>query len=87
MYYIYGAEGSKSTRKAELLLVVCRRHYKLFLLGQDYTRDQLEKLVPGTDYVPHIYHGLNYIGGVNELQEYLYSELKQEKQFQNETKE
>ena len=86
-YYIYGAEGSRSTDRAETLLVVCRRDYKLFLLGQDYTINQLQKLVPNTDFVPHIYHGTKYIGGIKELYDYLYSEVKQEKQFQNETKE
>ena len=80
MYYIYGAYGSKSTRKAELLLIVCRRPYKLFLLGIDYSREQLHKLQPETDFVPHIYHHTTYIGGVNELHDYLYCELKTEKE-------
>jgi hypothetical protein len=87
MYYIYGAEDSKTTWKVETLLTVCRRDYKLFLLGQDYTIAQLQKLVPDTNFVPHIYHGAHYIGGIKELYDYLYSEIKQEKQFQNETKE
>lgn len=79
-YYVYGAIGSKSTEKAELLLNVCRRKYKLFILGQDYTRDQLDKLIPGTTFVPHIYHNLTYIGGINELHDYLYDELRIEKE-------
>ena len=87
MYYIYGAEDSKTTWKVETLLTVCRRDYKLFLLGQDYTINQLQKLIPNTNFVPHIYHGAHYIGGIKELYDYLYSEIKQEKQFQNETKE
>ena len=78
-YYIYGAISSKATDKAELILTVARRPYKLFILGQDYTREQLEKLIPGTNIVPHIYHGFNYVGGVKELHDYLYSELKIEK--------
>jgi hypothetical protein len=86
-YYVYGAEKSDTTRKVELLLVICRRDYKIFWLGEDYTIDQLRKLVPDTNFVPHIYHGAKYIGGIKELHDYLYSELKQEKQFQNETRE
>jgi hypothetical protein len=78
-YYIYGAVGSKATEKAEMLLTICRRQYKLFILGEDYTRAQLEKMIPGTNMVPHIYHGFNYIGGINELHDYLYSELRIEK--------
>jgi len=78
-YYIYGAVGSKATEKAELLLTICRRPYRLFILGEDYTRSQLDKLIPGTTFVPHIYHNLNYIGGINELHDYLYDELRIEK--------
>ncbi len=78
-YYVYGAVGSKATDKVELLLSVCRRPYKLFILGKDYTRGQLEKLIPGTTFVPHVYHNLNYIGGIKELHDYLYSELRIEK--------
>ena len=87
MYYVYGAEGSRSTLRVETLLSVCRRDYRLFLLGKDYTIHQLQKLIPDTNFVPHIYHGAQYIGGVKELYDYLYSEIKHEKQFQNETKE
>ena len=47
-YFVYGAEESKTTWKVEMLLTVCRRDYKLFLLGRDYTREQLNILVPGT---------------------------------------
>jgi hypothetical protein len=78
-YYVYGAVGSKATEKAELLLNICRRQYKLFILGEDYTVAQLQKLVPNTTFVPHIYHNLNYIGGINELHDYLYDELRIEK--------
>ena len=52
---------------------------KLFILGEDYTREQLEKLIPGTTFVPHVYHNLNYIGGIKELHDYLYDELRIEK--------
>jgi hypothetical protein len=85
-YFVYGAEESKTTWKVEMLLTVCRRDYKLFLLGRDYTREQLNILVPGTDFVPHIYHDAKYIGGIKELYDYLYSEVKIEKQVQKENK-
>ena len=86
-YYVYGAEESETTRKVELLLVVCRRDYKIFWLGEDYSIEQLRILVPETNFVPHIYHDAKYIGGIKELYDYLYSEVKMEKQFQNETRE
>lgn len=78
-YYVYGAENSKTTNKVELLLTVCRRQYKLFILGQDYTIHQLQKLIPETNFVPHIYHDAKYIGGIKELYDYLYVEVKFEK--------
>lgn len=78
-YYVYGAENSKTTNKVELLLTVCRRQYKLFILGQDYTIHQLQKLIPETNFVPHIYHDAKYIGGIKELYDYLYIEVKFEK--------
>ena len=56
-------------------------------MGQDYSIDQLRILVPETNFVPHIYHDAKYIGGIKELYDYLYSEVKMEKQFQNETRE
>lgn len=86
-YYVYGAEGSRTTNKVETLLTVCRRQYRLFILGRDYTIEQLRILVPDTNFVPHIYHDAKYIGGVKDLYDYLYSEVKIEKQFQNETRE
>lgn len=86
-YYVYGAEGSRTTNKVETLLTVCRRQYRLFILGRDYTIEQLRILVPDTNFVPHIYHDAKYIGGIKELYDYLYSEVKMEKQFQNETRE
>lgn len=86
-YYVYGAEGSRTTNKVETLLTVCRRQYRLFILGRDYTIEQLRILVPDTNFVPHIYHDTKYIGGIKELYDYLYSEVKIEKQFQNETRE
>ena len=78
-YYVYGAIGSKATERTELLLNVCKRRYKLFILGEDYTVAQLQKLVPNTNFVPHIFHEFKYIGGINELHDYLYDELRIEK--------
>lgn len=76
MFYIYGAKNSKATDKAEQLVVLCQKPYKLFILGTDYTVAQLQKLIPGTDSVPHVFDGVNYIGGTKELYDYLYSMVK-----------
>lgn len=80
MFYIYGAKNSRATDKAEQLVVLCQKPYKLFILGQDYTVQQLQRLIPKTDSVPHIYDGVNYIGGTKELYDYLYTMVK----FENE---
>lgn len=72
MFYIYGAEKSHATNRAENLLVACKKKCKLFILGKDYTVQQLHILVPNTKCVPHIYDGTKYIGGVKELYDYLY---------------
>ena len=47
--------------------------YRMYLYGIHYTLNQLQRLQPGTQTVPHIYHGAKYIGGVKELYEYLYN--------------
>jgi hypothetical protein len=76
MFYIYGAEGSKATDKAENLLIACMQQYKTFIFGKDYSLEQLYKLHPDTKQIPHIYHGFTYIGGVKELYDYLYTVTK-----------
>lgn len=81
-YFVYGAEGSRTTNKVEMLLSICNRQYRLFILGKDYTKDQLNILVPETDFVPHIFQDAKYIGGIKELYDHLYSEMKIEKQKQ-----
>jgi len=73
MYYVYGALNSKASEKAETLLTICRKHYKFFVLGKDYTPTQLKKLVPETNVVPHIFEDTTYIGGVKELYDHLYA--------------
>ena len=76
MFYVYGAKSSKATETAENLLIMCQMNYKVFILGKDYTVAQLQKLVPETDSVPHIYDGVNYVGGIKELYDYLYTMVK-----------
>jgi len=76
MFYIYGSANSQATNRAENLLVVCKKKYKLFILGKDYTLQQLYRLVPDTEHVPHVYDGTKYIGGVKELYDYLYVKVK-----------
>jgi hypothetical protein len=71
MFYVYGAYNSKATDNVELVLSVCRKPYKIFILGEDYTVHQLLRLVPGTQHLPHVYDGLKYIGGVSDLFQYL----------------
>lgn len=76
MFYIYGAKNSKATNTAENLVITCDKQYKLFILGRDYTVDQLQKLVPETDSVPHIFDGTKYVGGIKQLYDYLYEMVK-----------
>lgn len=73
MFFIYGADNSRACDKAEFLLYSTGLEYKIYVYGRDYTLKQLQRLVPGTDTVPHIYHGAKYIGGVKELFHYLHS--------------
>lgn len=80
MYYIYGALNSKATDKAENLFIVCNKKYKLFLLGRDYTIAQLQRLIPETTTLPHIYDDIKYIGGVKDLYDHLYTMVKFEKE-------
>ena len=77
MFFVYGAEGSKATERAENLLTMTGFQYRLFALGKDYTREQLERLRPGTTVIPHIYHNTKYVGTVKELYDYLYNEVKE----------
>jgi hypothetical protein len=76
MFYIYGAKNSLATEKAENLLIICQKDYKTFILGKDYTIQQLHRLIPETNHVPHIYDGPKYIGGLKELYDYLYTMIK-----------
>lgn len=76
MFYVYGASKSRATNVAENLLNVCEKKYKLFILGKDYTVQQLHKLVPNTTCVPHIYDGTKYVGEVKDLYDYLYVMVK-----------
>ena len=73
MFYIYGAEGSKATEKAENLLMASMQQHKTFIFGRDYTVEQLYKLHPNTKQIPHVYHGFTYVGGVKELYDFLYT--------------
>ena len=84
MFYVYGAKNSKATETAENLLIMCQMNYRLFILGEGYTVAQLQKLLPGTDSVPHIYDGVNYVGGTKELYDYLYTMVKFEDEENNE---
>lgn len=76
MYYIYGAQGSIATDKAENLLLICKKDHKVFIFGKDYNIVQLQRLIPGTEVVPHIYLDTKYIGGLKELYDHLYSVVK-----------
>lgn len=72
MFFIYGAPNSRACERAEFLLYTMNYEYRMYLYGIHYTLNQLQRLRPGTQTVPHIYHGAKYIGGVKELYEYLY---------------
>lgn len=74
MFFIYGAENSKACDKAEFMLYTLGVHYRMYIFGRDYTIKQLHRLIPGAETVPHIYHGVKYIGGIKELSQYLKNE-------------
>jgi hypothetical protein len=80
MFYVYGAYNSKATDNVELVLSVCRKPYKIFILGEDYTVHQLLRLVPGTQHLPHVFDGLKYIGGVSDLFQYLEIDVSKKQQ-------
>ena len=83
MFFIYGANNSRGTERAEKLLNICRKEYKLFIYNRDFTYAQLQRLIPGTNVVPHIFDGANYVGGVKELYDYLYTIIKFEDEEKN----
>ena len=72
MFFIYGAPNSRACEKAEFLLYTMNYEYRMYLYGIHFTLNQRQRLRPGTQTVPHIYHGTKYIGGIKELYEYLY---------------
>jgi len=74
MFFVYGAENSRASDKAEFLLYSMGLNYRLYIFGRDYTLKQLHRLVPDATTVPHVYHGAKYIGGVKELYEYVHSD-------------
>lgn len=74
MFFIYGAENSRACDKAEFMLYTLGLEYRLYIFGRDYTLKQLNRLIPGTTVVPHIYHGTKYVGGIKELTDYLQNE-------------
>lgn len=74
MFFVYGADNSRACDKAEFILYSMGFDYRLYVFGRDYTINQLEKLVPGANSVPQIFHGTKYLGGVRELYDYVNSE-------------
>jgi len=80
MFYVYGAYNSKATDNVELVLSICRRPHKIFILGEDYTVHQLLRLIPDTKHLPHVFDGLKYVGGVGELLEYLEIDVPKKQQ-------
>jgi glutaredoxin len=71
MFFIYGAHGSKACDKAEFILFTLGHEYRFYCYGIDYTLAQIQRLVPGAKTVPQIFYGTKYIGGINELYEFL----------------
>jgi glutaredoxin len=73
MFFIYGAPNSKACERAEILLYAMQHEYRFYIYGRDYTLAQLQKLVPGADSVPQIFHGTKYLGGIQELYEFIHN--------------
>lgn len=83
MFYIYGADQSNATEKAENLLLICQQHYRMFRINEDYTIQQLQRIVPDATTVPQIFHGFKYIGGLKDLYDYLYTKVTFEDEENN----
>jgi glutaredoxin len=73
MFFVYGGHNSPASDKAEFILHALSYPYKFYVFRQDYTLNQLQKLVPNAKTIPHIFHGAKYIGGVQDLYDYIYS--------------
>lgn len=71
MFFVYGAHESKACDRAEFMLHMMGYEYRFYSFGIHYTLTQLQRLVPGAQTVPQVFHGTKYIGGVNELIKYL----------------
>lgn len=71
MFFVYGAYESKACDRAEFMLHMVGHEYRFYSFGIHYTLAQLQRLVPGAQTVPQIFHGTKYIGGINELVRYL----------------
>tara|TARA_E500000178_G_C16477719_1_gene511643 strand:- start:42 stop:284 length:243 start_codon:yes stop_codon:yes gene_type:complete len=78
MYYVYGASKSRATNRAEFILYTTKTPYRLFLLNKDYTIKQLSKMVPNTKTIPQVFKQSQYVGGLKELYDQLYSDYKGE---------
>lgn len=85
MFFVYGAQNSRACEKAELLLYATQKEYRFYVFGRDYTLNQLQRLVPGANSVPQIFHGTKYLGGIRELYEFVYTSENSNSQFVGES--
>lgn len=72
MYKVYGKTGCASCDKAKVLLSTKGEQYEYLLMGKDYTLAEFMVLGNGTHKsFPLITHNGEYVGGFEQLKEYL----------------
>ena len=68
---IWSTPNCSYCTKAKAALTSHSIDYEERILGIDWTKEQLQEVVPNARTVPQIFLDGKYIGGYNELREYL----------------
>ena len=68
---IFSKKNCSYCTKAKALLEQLSIPYIEYVYEDDYTKEQLQELVPGAKSVPQIFNGKHHVGGFNELELYL----------------
>jgi len=71
MYLIISKEDCPHCKQAKALLEQADLEYIEYKIGVTITREEALEIVPGARSVPQIFNQKEYIGGYNDLVEYL----------------